>query len=302
MDVLPGTGASLGAGRVRTDDGTWRDLLRPTAAAALGNPERCASFPMVPWSNRIEHGRLPFRGQEWQLQRNGADGTAIHGAVRHGAWTVAALSSDRVDLDLTTMDQVGTNFPWHFRARLTYALVGPSLVVTTTLHNIDAEPFPAGFGHHPYLSRALLPAGSHATAVGEPSLHVPATAGYALTGGIAHGAAGSVPARADYRTARQVGPSFVDDVLTGFSSGTRARVSYPAADGHGPVRVDVAADDEYGHLVLYVPRGRSYFAVEPVTHVNGGFALHDAGLGGTGVVVLAPGERLTASFTITVDG
>ena len=48
---------------------------------------------MVPWSNRIRDGVLPFGGRTWQLQRNGADGTAIHGAARHSAWTV--IGADR---------------------------------------------------------------------------------------------------------------------------------------------------------------------------------------------------------------
>ena len=38
------------------------------------------------------------------------------------------------------------------------------------------------------------------------------------------------------------------------------------------------------------------------THVNGGFALHAAGVPGTGVVVLAPGEELAATFRVTVEG
>ena len=97
LDVLPATGASLAAGRIRTSDGVWRDLLRPTRRSVLGEPEKCSSFPMVPWSNRIRDGVLPFGGRTWQLQRNGADGTAIHGAARHSAWTVTDRTATRVD-------------------------------------------------------------------------------------------------------------------------------------------------------------------------------------------------------------
>ena len=39
LDVLPATGASLAGGRIRTSDGVWRDLLRPTRPSALGQPE-----------------------------------------------------------------------------------------------------------------------------------------------------------------------------------------------------------------------------------------------------------------------
>jgi len=53
-------------------------------------------------------------------------------------------------------------------------------------------------------------------------------------------------------------------------------------------------------MVVYAPRGRSYFAVEPVTHVNDGFALFEAGVPGTGVFVLAPGEERTAAFSLVL--
>src|SRR5262249_54072021 len=124
LDVLPGTGGSLAAGRVRTADGSWRDLLRPTRRTSLGEPEKCASFPMVPWSNRIRDGLLRFGDRTWQLQRNAADATAIHGAGRYAAWTVAARSQGAVTLTLDSSSQVGINFPWRFAASLTYEAVG----------------------------------------------------------------------------------------------------------------------------------------------------------------------------------
>ena len=75
LDVLPGTGASLAGGRIRTSDGVWRDLLRPTPRTRRGDPEKCSSFPMVPWSNRIRGGRLHFAGGSWQLSYGGGAGS-----------------------------------------------------------------------------------------------------------------------------------------------------------------------------------------------------------------------------------
>jgi len=40
--------------------------------------------------------------------------------------------------------------------------------------------------------------------------------------------------------------------------------------------------------------------VEPVTNANGGFALAEQGVSGTGVFVLEPGESKTGTFTVTV--
>lgn len=297
LDVLPATGASLAGGRVRTSDGVWRDLLRPTRRTVLGEPEKCSSFPMIPWSNRIRDGVLPFGARTWQLQRNGADGTAIHGAARHSAWTVTDRTETRVVLELDTTGLVGVNFPWHFRAQITYALAGDRLVVGTSVRNVDREPYPAGFGHHPYLQRTLSPVGTSAPPTpGQPVLEVPAHRGYSLVNALPSGPAGAVPARADFRVARPLTSTFVDDVLTAWEPGAPVRISYQDLG----VSVDLHADPVYAHLVLYAPRKRPYFAVEPVTNVNNGFSLHDAGVPGTGVFVLEPGEERCGAFTMTL--
>ena len=299
VEVLAGTGASLAAGRIRTADGVWRDLLRPTPRSRRGDPERTASFPMLPWSNRIDAGVLPFAGRTWQLQRNGADDTAIHGAMRYAPWAVVAQDDGSVLLEAVAADMVGVNFPWRFVARVGYAVAGDALEVTTSLRNADEVAFPAGFGHHPYFRRSLVPVGSPMPdEPGQPLLRIGADAGYLLHGGLALGAAGPIPPRADFRVERRVSVLHVDDVLTARTPGPLATLRY----GDPDVTVTLEADEAYSHVVLYVPRGRGHLAVEPTTHVNGGFALHAAGVPGTGVVVLEPGQEMAASFRVTVAG
>ena len=304
LGVLPHSGASLSHGRVLVD-GQWLDLLRPTRGTAHGNPELCSSFPMVPWSNRVRDGLLRFRGRTWTLAHNGSDGTAIHGATRHHTWDVTERTADCVELALDSRALVGVNFPWQFRAALVYALDGDRLTVTTTVENVDAEPFPAGFGHHPYFERRLRPVEQHGTpAPDEESggsdalLELPFDRAFPLAAGMATGPAGEIPPRADYRTARVVGSAFVDDVLTAQRDGQpAARIAYP---DHGlGVRLDM--DPVYESLVVYVPRRRAYFAVEPVTNANDGFGLYEDGVPGTGVFVLEPGESRTGAFSLTLE-
>ena len=304
LGVLPHSGASLSHGRVLVD-GQWLDLLRPTRGTAHGNPELCSSFPMVPWSNRVRDGLLRFRGRTWTLAHNGSDGTAIHGATRHHTWDVTERTADRVELALDSRALVGVNFPWQFRAALVYALDGDRLTVTTTVENVDAEPFPAGFGHHPYFERRLRPIEQHgAPGPDEESggsdalLELPFDRAFPLAAGMAIGPAGEIPPRADYRTARAVGSAFVDDVLTAQRDGQpAARIAYP---DHGlGVRLDM--DPVYESLVVYVPRRRAYFAVEPVTNANDGFGLYEDGVPGTGVFVLEPGESRTGAFSLTLE-
>lgn len=293
VGILPRAAGAVAYARVLVD-GAWRDLLRPTRATRLDSPASCASFPLIPWSNRVADARLTFGGRTWQLPRTSPDGTAMHGSVLPFAFTVLERTEDSIRLSLDSREVVGMGFPWAFRSEITYRVGDDGLVVTTTVENLDAEAFPAGFGHHPYFVRSLVPGG------GEPQLEIPATRGYALEAAMAVAEAGPVPVRADYSTLRPLGGRFVDDCLTGRLPGP-ARIVYPGAraDG-GDVEVRITADDVYSHWVVYVPVSRGYFAVEPATNANGGFALAERGVPGSGVFVLQPGESRTGSFTVAV--
>lgn len=287
LGVLPALGGCWSFGRIRVGE-RWVDLLRPTPEGGMANPEQTASFPLIPWSNRIRDGVLTWDGRSYQLERSGADGTAIHGAVRQFPWQVTARSDASVDLRFSSRDVIGVNWPWRFSARQVFTLTGDALKVQLSVTNDDDVAFPAGLGHHPYFQRRLLDE--------DAVLTVDAGAGYELDAGMALGMAGAVPARADFRAGRPLGTDFVDDVLTDLGP-TAARWLYPDAG----VEVSLRADEAFSHLVVYVPVGREHFAVEPVTHVNDGIGLLGRGVDGTGVRILAPGETFTGSFRLAVS-
>src|SRR5262245_33175971 len=97
VGILPETGASIAFGRVRRGD-TWVDVMRPTAPTDYGNSSNCASFIMIPWSNRIRDGKMRFNDVDYQLQVNSGDGTAIHGDVRKRAWKVDQADATSITL------------------------------------------------------------------------------------------------------------------------------------------------------------------------------------------------------------
>src|SRR5665648_227540 len=224
VGVLPGTGASLAYGKVRTADGAWRDLLRPTRAAALTKPLWCASYVLVPFSNRVLGGLLRFGDRTWQLRCSSGDGHAMHGTGFEYAWEVAEQSDAAVSLVLDTGGLVGANFPWSFRAEVRYAVDGPRLTIGTRLTNTADEPFPAGFGHHPFFQRGLVD-----PAVAEVRLQVPAEGAYPMRDSIPLGPAGAVPARADYREIRVLDDVYVNDCLTRAPGSAPIRMEWPTS-------------------------------------------------------------------------
>lgn len=292
VGVLPGTGASLAHGRIRMPDGAWRDLLRPTRPAALRTAPLCASYVLVPFSNRVRDGVLRYGGRTWQLRRNSPDGTAMHGTGHEFAWEVAARTDDAVTLVLDTGALVGANYPWSFRAEVTYAVQGSRLTIGTRLTNTDSEAFPAGFGHHPFFRRGILD-----PEVSEVLVSIPNEAAYPAEAAIPVGPPGAIPAHADYRDLRALDGAFIDVCLTGRRSGEPVRMVWPASG----VQVTMHADDVFAHTVFYSPRHKPFFAVEPVTNANDGFNLMAQGVDGHGVFVLEPGATRHGDVHLDVE-
>ena len=292
IGILPGTGASLAFGRTRLADGAWYDVLRPTCTAGLKRYSQCSSYVLVPFCNRVRDGLLQFGDRTWQLRRNAGDGTAMHGAAHEFSWKVAEQSDTAATLAFCSAEVVGANFPWDFSARVTYALDGARFSVRTELANSSAEPFPAGFGHHPYFQRGVLD-----PEVSEVQVEVPCELSYPLQRAMAVGEPGPVPAHADYRRMRPLERPFVDVCLTGRLADRPVRLAWPASG----VAVSLWADDVFSHTVVFVPRRKRYFAVEPVTHANDGFNLMAAGVSGHGVFVLGRGESRSGEFHLDVE-
>jgi aldose 1-epimerase len=169
-------------------------------------------------------------------------------------------------------------------------LEGNAYTTVTSVKNEGNEPFPAGFGHHPYFQRTLT---SPDDAV---MLEIPCTQYYVANGCIPEGPATTIDPRVDFRKARPLGTVFIDDCLTGRIGAQPIRFSYTKSG----VAIAMEMDPIYGHVVYYLPQGMTFFAVEPVTHANDGFNLLERGVAGTGVFVLEPGEEKRAGFTLRV--
>ncbi len=287
VGVLPGTGASLAFGQVHHAGG-WHDLLRPTPPDGYGRRSDTASFVLVPWSNRVRAGRLRFAGATYRLRVNFGDGTAIHGTANEFPWTVESADDSSIDLTFRSTDVVGVNWPWRFSARVIYALEGDRLTIRTRVRNDDASPFPCGFGHHPYFQRTLTGPDD------DVRLRVPCERMYVLDHALPAGPAVPVEPRVDFRALRPLGEAFVDDCLTGRSPGEPIELAYPSG-----LTVEVDADDVFAHVVVFLPVGKPFFAVEPVTNANDGFTLVERGVQGSGVFVLTPGEERAGDITLT---
>ena len=278
LELCPQIGGCITALRHR-----GRDLMRPAGTRFFEerDPREAASFPLVPFSNRIADASLAFGGAVYQLERNSPpEPHAIHGHGWQHAWTVRQADERTVVLEF---GQQIAGTPFDYRARQSFALAPESFAVTLEIENAGAAPMPAGLGLHPYFLRsdtvtlrARLDHLWRANARKLPQERVP------------------LPAAWDFGVARRLAPLTMDNCFGGWD-GT-AVIDWPEHD----LSLTVTADALFGHLVIYIPPRQDFFCVEPVSHANDGFNLAARGIAGTGVRVLEPGERLCGAVRFAV--
>ena len=261
--------------------------MRETPEEALrdGLVRQASSYPLIPYSNRIAGGRFSFEGVEHRLDLNFGDHPhSMHGNAWQRPWQVAEAHESRCRLTLAHRPDGDTakGWPFAYDAEQIFELAPDGLTLTLTLENADSHAMPAGMGLHPFFPKrpgvrlqfaadAVYPQGEDSL----PTRSIP------------------VPDEWNYREMRDLGEPRLDNCFRGWS-GTARIVFEPEK-----VALRIEADPLFGHLVVYVPPGRDFFAVEPVSHVNN--AVNRPDIADHGLRVLGPGERMTATVRFGVE-
>jgi aldose 1-epimerase len=145
--ILPAQGAALAALRH-----AGRDILVPVPPGADPNRGRHGAFLMVPWTNRLDGGRLPVGGTVHRMPVNWPDGTAIHGLVRDAAFAVEMASAGHA-----VLVQRLRHPPFDIETRVEVALGPERLRLDLAVRNRADAAVPTGLGWHPFFVR---PAGT----------------------------------------------------------------------------------------------------------------------------------------------
>ncbi|MNR94516.1 galactose-1-epimerase [compost metagenome] len=257
-----------------------RPVLRPTPEAATILETAC--FPLIPYANRIADARFEFQGRAASLPVLGPFAPhALHGDGWLNPWVVTAEGEDHVTMRLDWAGGV-EGWPWSWSALQAVRLSEAGLRIDLTATNTDRTAQPMGLGLHPYFMRA-----------DDARLRLAAT-GVWLT---------------DEREIphRLATPEDLIDWSEGVALAEAPFVDHAYAGWTGPARLEgggrtvlIDASPNAGWVQVYAPRGESFVCVEPVTHRPD--AIHAPFDEATGLVVLEPGQSLTMSMTVGVEG
>lgn len=278
--LAPGIGGSIFR-YFSTKDQREHDWLRPGTAQSLadGNPLEMASFPLLPFCNRIRNGVAPGGQRVVNMPANVAGSPhTLHGYGWQRPWQVAALSSDAATL---TLEHEPGAWPWAFFASQRIELTAERLTVRITLKNTDNVPMPAGLGHHPYFLRQT-----------DTQIQTDVDAMWAADEEVMPTALVQPDLLAQMRAGRVLDDLVLDNNFTGWSH--QARITWPQSASRLTLRADAPLD----YFVLYVPPGLDHFCMEPVSNCTDWLNLADTHPGLVGGAWLAPGEILSVRFTL----
>ena len=248
---------------------------------------------LAPWPNRLVRGRYIFGGERFEVPVNEPErGHALHGLVAFADWEVAELltvEDEHGFVRLTHTIEPTPGYPFRLALQVRHALTEDGLTTTLTAENTGDRPAPYGCGPHPWL-----------IADGGPEegweLELPAGRVLRTDESLAPTTLEPVDGTPfDFRVPRPLAATVLDEAFTGLAAdaggiaqvrlrGPRAGVQI-AWDAATMPWVQVCTGTGFGH------RG---IAVEPMT------CPADAFNSGTDLVVIDPGGKHEASWTISV--
>jgi aldose 1-epimerase len=278
LAISPSVGGSIASFEWLGDGGQREPLMRGCHSGSI-NVLEAASFPMVPFVNRIRGSRFTFRGREVALAPNMAgDPSVLHGQGWLSPWR--AISATAREAELLFKHPAG-GWPWSYAARQHFHLDEKGLTIGLSCLNTSAEPMPCGLGQHPYFrcgqATILDTAVTHAWEIDEqvlPTARVPAEGPFELR-------------------QRKVCGQGLDHGFGGW--GGTARISDPG----WPVELQLSSP-EAGFFQLYSPAEGGLFVAEPVSHANAALNAPEEEWAELGLRVLEPGAEMALTMRLAV--
>lgn len=278
LDVAPEIGGSIarfsGVHRERPID--WLRPATPRALAAR-DPLGMASFPLVPFCNRIRDGRFAFDGTEVRLAANyAASRHAIHGHAWQRPWRVAEHGSALLVLDFEHRPDA---WPFAYTARQTFELTAEALTVRLAVTNRGPTAMPIGLGHHPYLPRTP-----------ETTVTADVDAIWSTDGDVMPTVRERTWVTDRLATGLRIADANLDNNFTGWRR--EAVVRWPEREA----ALLMGADAPLDFLVMYTPSGEDFFCLEPVGNCTDWPNLVHLGPALVGGMVLPPGGSTEVRF------
>ena len=254
--------------------GLWHHhlpLMRSTEPGELTASRASASYPLVPYSNRIGHRHFRWKGHDYTTRQNFDDNPhSVHGVGWLRPWDI--VSSNSVEVVLGLVHKADADWPFDFEARQYFTLTPQSLRVEMVFTNTAPVAQPVGLGWHPYFPKRE-----------RSRLHIDLANRWDAD-------AAELPVRkvAQPGIDSDVSHLDFDNCFDGWRGAARIRDE----------RFSLQLTSSLDYLVVYTPQTKPYYCVEPVSHLSN--AIHMADPAAHGLRTVAPGESTDAWMQLEV--
>ena len=252
----------------------WGDIpvLRSSAPGTLKHVTLSASYPLVPYSNRVARAQLVWQGTAHPLVKNFSDEEhSIHGVGWRKHWEVLQANGEFVMLSLEHLSDA--EWPFAFDASQTFRLKNNTLELTMSITNQAGGDAPVGLGWHPYFTK-------------RPDTR------------IFFAAQGMWGMDADKLPTSLAPSTGLDRACAGLQIDNCFEDWARLADLHDST-LHVRVESDLKRLVVYTTPDKDLIAVEPVSHANN--AMNQPNAQALGVKILHAGETWQAAMTIQVN-
>ena len=241
-------------------------------------------FPMLPYASFIQKGHFPYFGITRYVPKNCPFSQyPMHGDVWRKKLQVLDQTENSILLSCSHDKTEG--FPFSYKAFIGYKLVENSLEIIQKLQNTSALPMPFGMGVHPFFKRdtdtlVKFDAPKIWFRGEDPILGHPYTA----------------PSNLDFRTEKNIPANGANISFGSWTSSLN--ITYPSRG----LAIEIQADNTFRHLIMYAPKGKDFFCLEPVTNTPDAFNLASLGIIGTGIQSLGPKQSSEGKIIFSVKG
>ncbi|WP_028102856.1 aldose 1-epimerase [Pseudoduganella violaceinigra] len=287
-ELAPGIGGSLARFYSEQGRGQRFHWLRPASEGALRarDARAMASFPLLPFCNRLRGGRAEYGGRKIALAPHPSTVPhALHGVGWQLPWHSEIGGAADARMTLRYEGQARGGWPWPFEAVQDIRLDEQGMLLELSIRNLGDDPMPVGLGHHPYLPRR------HGT-----RLQARLEGKWATDAACLPTALEQPPLLEQLAAGRKLQGLRLDHNFCGWQG--VARIDWPAGERRRAAALTLRAAAPLDLLALYVPPNARWFCVEPVSNCTDWLNLAGYPPAATGGAVLAPGAALHSALRL----
>ena len=279
VGVLPELGASLSFMKYK-----GQDILRPMDMHdGTLDSNNAAMFLMLPFCGRIRGGSFVYWGITRKMKKNQSGITdPIHGDGWKSSWDVIAQSDSSVTLKMIHDKENG--FPFSYEAEITYTVTKTNLSIAIKITNNAVLPMPCGMGIHPFFVKSK-----------DMVLTFPSKTVWAHESDPIFDRPYPTPDDWQFKEGKPLKNMVFDTCFGGFNG--QATLTWPSQK----YAVHMTADEQFGHIVLYTPKGKNFVCLEPCTNASNAFNLASNGVIGTGIKSIGQNQSVIGNITLSVQ-